>query len=74
MADFPLQQLRALLSPAPRTAGVVTRVKSATLVEVATADGLILVQPGAAVQPGQSVTLRNGMAWPRAAATRVYGV
>ena len=74
MPDFPLRQLRSLLAPAARSAGVVTRLRGAA-VEVATADGLIVAQPGAAgLIVGQAVTVQNGIAWPRAVASMAYAL
>jgi hypothetical protein len=71
--QFPLQQLRRLLTADATLRGRVTRI-SGQRAEVATRDGLRQVMMGATLTVGQAVTIRNGIAWPVAEAGRRYAV
>jgi hypothetical protein len=69
---FPLHELRALLAASHPETGVVVAVE-ASRVEVATASGLLQAfAPGRVPDIGERVTLRDGVAYPRAAPTRRY--
>ena len=71
-STFPLHELRGLLGPQPPTAGLVVSVDGRR-VEVATATGLREAHaPDTPPSVGDRVTLRDGVAYPRARPDRRY--
>jgi len=72
MSAFPLHELRSLLNPATPVAGLVVAVRTA-VVDIATPTGLRTARPaGRALAIGERVTVRDGLAYPAAAAERRY--
>jgi hypothetical protein len=73
-ATFPLAELRTLLGTRPPTAGIVVTVDGSRL-EVATVEGLREARAGD-TPPAvwDRVTLRDGIAYPRARPGRRYVV
>jgi uncharacterized RmlC-like cupin family protein len=70
---YPLTQLRALLGPASARRGQVVRIIGSS-VQVATAAGLVQAQAVAGLSVGQSVMVRDGVAYPSAQAGARYAL
>lgn len=72
MSHYPLATLRALIAPSAVRRGVVVSIKGSA-VQVATASGLATAQASGLVV-GQSVTVRDGVAYPAAQAGERYAL
>jgi hypothetical protein len=73
-STYPLHELRALLRQDTPTVGVVVAVDGARL-QIATTEGLRpALASGRIPAVGDAVSLRDGVAYPRAVASRRYVV
>jgi hypothetical protein len=71
MSSYPLHALQALLRPTPARRGVIVS-RSGSLVQVATASGIVSAQAPLALSIGQTVYVRDGLAFPVPTVGRRY--